>query len=213
MAKRFIDTGLFDDSWFMDLSKDGKIAWIYLLTKCDHAGIIEINERLFKIQTGLNSLDTVKKDLGNRLIHVKDHYYFIPKFIHYQYPNFPHSKARAQNSAIDILKKFNLLNEEDLTVNKELTNSYDNDNNNGYNDGNKERSCLFINSEFNDYSTFVKAMGEYAGGKYKSADMNYYYESVKNWSQSKQAKKVDWIATASGFILRDIRDGKMKKNK
>jgi len=125
MAKRFIDTELFDDPWFMDLSKDAKILWIYLITKCNHAGLIDVNEKLCKFQTGLKSIQTVYKELGNRLVTVKEQLIFIPKFIEFQYPNFPQSKVRQQASAIELLKKYNLFDEKNLTVNKELSNSYE----------------------------------------------------------------------------------------
>lgn len=99
---------MFDDTWFMDLSKDAKIAWIYLITKCDHAGIIEINERLFKVQTGVNSWSTVHNELGNRLYNLRDMYFFIPKFIQFQYPGFPKSNVNQQTGAIKRLCEFGL---------------------------------------------------------------------------------------------------------
>jgi len=68
MAKRFIDTALFDDEWFMELSKEGKLFWIYAMTKCDHAGILQLNEKLCKFQTGIKNIETVKEELGNRII-------------------------------------------------------------------------------------------------------------------------------------------------
>lgn len=128
MAKRFIDTGLFDDDWFMDLSKESKLLWIYFITKCDHAGIIKINEKLCKLQTDIKDLNQVIKQLGNRLVTVSEHLYFIPKFIEFQYPGFPNSKVRQQASAVDILLKYNLIDKENLTLNKELSNTYVNDN-------------------------------------------------------------------------------------
>jgi hypothetical protein len=144
MSKRFIDTDLFDDSWFMDLSLSGKILWIYCITKCDHAGIIELNEKLCSFQTGIKSLPSVIEELSNRLHTVKDGVYFIPKFINFQYPGFPKSNVKQQQGAINILKSHGLYDKEngvlikDLpnsykTVNKELSNSYGNDNGNDNN--------------------------------------------------------------------------------
>lgn len=134
MAKRFIDTELFNDKWFMSLKKDSKLFWIYLITSCNHAGIIEFNEPLIKFKTGLNSLDTVIKDLDNRLIPLDNDYYFVPKFLEYQYNNFPNSKVRSQQSAINILRRFKLWNEENQTVTKGLVNSYvyEHDNESGH---------------------------------------------------------------------------------
>jgi len=131
MSKRFIDTGIFDDEWFMELSKDCKLFWIYCITKCNHAGIIKINEKLCKLQTDIKDLHETIKQLGNRLITLNEHLYFIPKFIEFQYPEFPNSKVRQQQSAVEILLKYNLLDKEKLTVIKELNNSYVNDNGNG----------------------------------------------------------------------------------
>lgn len=128
MAKRFIDTGIFDDDWFMDLSKDGKLLWIYLITKCNHAGMIKINEKLCKIQTGIEDLGNPIKELGNRLVTVTDHLYFIPKYIDFQYPGFPNSKVKQQQSAVDILVSFGLFDGEILRLTKDLPKSYVNDN-------------------------------------------------------------------------------------
>ncbi len=122
MAKRFIDTGLFDDQWFMNLSKDAKLLWIYLITKCDHAGIIEINERLIEFQTGIKSFKTTGAELGSRLYFVRESYYFIPKYIDFQYPNFPNSRVRQQESAIKILVKYGLFDESKETFNKDIAN-------------------------------------------------------------------------------------------
>lgn len=133
MSKRFIDTGIFDDDWFMDLPKDAKVLWLYFITKCDHAGILKLNEKLCKVQTDIKDLHGVIKQLGNRLITVSEHLYFIPKFIEFQYPGFPNSKVRQQQSALEILKKYGLYSDEGLRVIKELDNTYENehDNDNG----------------------------------------------------------------------------------
>jgi hypothetical protein len=125
MAKRFIDTGIFDDDWFMDLSKDSKLLWVYFITKCDHAGILKLNEKLCKVQTDIKDLTGVIKQLGNRLVTVSEHLYFIPKFIDFQYPGFPNSKVRQQISAVEILTKYGLFDKENLTLTKQLGNSYE----------------------------------------------------------------------------------------
>jgi hypothetical protein len=125
MSKRFIDTGIFDDDWFMDLPKDAKLLWIYFITKCDHAGIIKLNLKLCKLQTDIKDLPEIIKQLGNRLITVSEHLYFIPKFIEFQYPGFPNSKVRQQQSAVDILTKYKLFKDGKLTLTKQLGNSYE----------------------------------------------------------------------------------------
>ena len=46
--------------------------------------------------------------------------------------------------------------------------------------------------------------------KYESADLEFYYESVKNWADSNGTKKIDWGATARNFMLRDLKENKLK---
>jgi len=124
MSKRFIDTCLFDDPWFMDLSKDGKIFFIYFITKCDHAGIFTLNEKLCKFNTGIKDISTVIKEFGNRIQRVNSHYYFMRKFVEFQYPRGLSDTVSAQRGVIAILNKFGLWDSENLTVSKELPNSY-----------------------------------------------------------------------------------------
>lgn len=108
MAKRYIDTGLFDDDWFMDLSKDSKLLYIYLITKCSHAGLIKLNERLCKVQTGITDIKGALEGLKSRLIGAQEGLLFMPKFLYFQYPKFPQSKVYQQKAALDELTKYGL---------------------------------------------------------------------------------------------------------
>lgn len=127
MAKRFIDTGLFDDNWFMDLSKDSKLLYLYVITKCSHAGLIELNDRLCKFQTGITNLKGAIKGLGNRLVTVNEGFFFAPKFLFFQYPNFPNSKVFQQKTALEELTRLGLFKDGKLTPLEGFPNPYDND--------------------------------------------------------------------------------------
>lgn len=127
MAKRFVDTEMFSDDWFMDLSKDGKIMWFYLITMCDHAGIFKLNEKLCSFHTGIADPLSIIKQLGNRIVRVREHLFFIPKFIDFQYPNFPNSKVRQQESAVAILEKYGLLSNGLIILPEDLSKSYGSD--------------------------------------------------------------------------------------
>ena len=115
MAKRFIDTGFFSDSWVLDLSKEEKLFVVYLYTNCDHAGIIDLNLRLAEFQTGIKDLaksyPTLCKQFEGRLLHLYANYHFLPKFIKFQYPRGLNYNVKAQKSVIDRLKEFNLYDE------------------------------------------------------------------------------------------------------
>lgn len=151
MAKRFIDTGLFDDEWFAELRSEAKIFWVYYLTKCDHAGLLKFNKKLIEFQTGIKSLDTVLKELGNRLVRVNEQLFFCPKFIRFQYPNFPKSNVAQQASAIELLIKNGLWDSEtnnfnsSITLTEDLPKTYGNGNGNG---NNKKESKKKIENPF-----------------------------------------------------------------
>ena len=137
MAKRFIETDLFDDEWFSSLSKDGKIFFIYFITKCNHAGILKLNKGLASYQLGINPLERVIEELGNRLVTLTEGTYLMPKFLFHQYPKFPQSAVKAQDSAIKLLKQYGIsveklieLSNPYLTLSKPLPKDYDNDNDN-----------------------------------------------------------------------------------
>lgn len=159
MAKRFIDTGLFDDEWFAELKPESKMFWVYYLTKCDHAGLLKFNKRLIEFQTGIKSLDTVIKEIGNRLVKVNEQLFFCPKFIQFQYPDFPKSNVKQQASAIELLIKNGLWDSElhefkefeksKVTVAKDLTKSHVNGNDtvNGIKETKSEKNSLPFKSE------------------------------------------------------------------
>jgi hypothetical protein len=130
MSKRFIDTNLFNDDWFMDLSKDGKLFFVYFITNCDHAGILKLNKKLIEFQTKIKDLEIVIQELGKSLIRVRDNVFFMPKYINFQYPDFPKSNVKQQESALRILIEHGMYDQKTnsiVTVSKELNNSYDND--------------------------------------------------------------------------------------
>jgi hypothetical protein len=112
MSKRFISTEMFSDSWFMNISVENKLFFIYLITNCDHAGIIDINWKLIEFQTGIKGiskgLSTVTQQFGCRLTHLRDNYYFIPKFIDFQYGSRLRPEVNAHLSVIRRLAEFGL---------------------------------------------------------------------------------------------------------
>jgi hypothetical protein len=69
---------------------------------------------------------------------------------------------------------------------------------------------LFSESIIFDSAEFEKAI---SGTVYQEANIGYYWEIIKNWSDSKNAKKADWLATAKNWMARDMTEGKfIKKN-
>jgi hypothetical protein len=201
MAKRFIDTELFADEWFNELPKDAKLFFIYFITSCDHAGVLKLNKKLAEFQTGIKGIDTLVKDFGNSLVTLKEGVYWMPKFIKFQYPNFPKSNVRQQESALKILETHGIDIENlntFLTLNKDFKKSSVS--------GSVTGLCLFKNSEFFDPPKFKAAFPDWGREK-----LNFYYGAILAWSNEGNMKK-DWIATARTWANRDEKEGKIKFN-
>ena len=127
MAKRFTDSTKWNDDWFFNLKNEEKLAWIYILDTCDHAGIWKKNLRLLNFQVGSNFVeDELKKVFVGKFIEINDKW-FIPKFIKFQYgKGFLTSNTPAVKSARELLLDLGFIQQDDkgsLTLIKELPNS------------------------------------------------------------------------------------------
>lgn len=71
----------------------------------------------------------------------------------------------------------------------------------------KERKILFSDSEYFEFDKFrVKILED---EKYKDFNLQYYHEALKNWS-AEGNRKLNWIATAKNWMLRDYKEKKTK---
>lgn len=209
MSKRFIDTGLFDDDWFMDLSKDAKLLWVYFITKCDHAGILKLNIKLCQLQTGIRDLGTVKEQLGNRIITVGEQLFFIPKFVEYQYPGFPNCNFNMAKSAIAILEKYNLIKNSILTVPEQLGNSISNSNSNSNSNGKKgesEGKKKFSPPSLDE----VKSYFAENGFSTQAAERAFRGYDIANWHDSKGKQVLNWKQKMNNVWFTD--ENKVKSN-
>ena len=94
--KRFTDTAKWRDSWFMDLPSKWKLAWIWIVDNCDHAGIVDANPRLMSFMVGEPiDGDEFIRAMGGRVIKPKQGKWFVPSFVKFQYGG----ELNPQNSA------------------------------------------------------------------------------------------------------------------
>ena len=118
MAKRFTDSNKFNDSWYRRLSPLHKVIWEYILSECNHAGILkdlDLELMSFKIGSTIKQedLELFKKD--GRLIFLSETILYIPKFIPFQYGNLnPNHKVHA--SVIRELEKNNIKDIDTLSL-------------------------------------------------------------------------------------------------
>lgn len=107
MPKRLSATEKWDDSWFCLLTKDEKLFWFYILDKCDHAGIWEVNWALVDFHIpGFKYRD---KPFDKKIIKVNEHKWFIPNFLKFQYPDGLSTTWSTTRGAIKSLEKNNLI--------------------------------------------------------------------------------------------------------
>ena len=128
MAKRFTDTTKWNDEWFSELNNEEKLAWMYILDTCDHAGIWKKNLRVLNFHIGSSFVeDDLKQVFAGKFIEVKDKW-FIKKFIKFQYGNtFLTSNTKAVISARELLIDLGIVQQDDkgsLTLMIELPNPY-----------------------------------------------------------------------------------------
>jgi hypothetical protein len=126
MAKRFTDSTKWNDNWFFNLKNEEKLAWIYILDTCDHAGIWEKNLRLLNFQIGSAFVeDDFNLLFKGKYIEINKKW-FIPNFIKFQYgKGFLTSSTPAVKSARELLLDIGFIQSDSkglLTLIKELPN-------------------------------------------------------------------------------------------
>jgi hypothetical protein len=105
MAKRFTETNKWDDPFFIDLDVKYKMLWLFMLDKCDHAGMFQFSKRLvdFHLCSSYDESDVLIV-FGSRIIVLESGKWFINRFIKYQYGDL-NENNRVHKSVIDILHK------------------------------------------------------------------------------------------------------------
>jgi len=108
MSKRFTDTKKWNDDWFISLDNDYRIIWQWLLDNCNHAGLCKRSIGLLNLmcRTNVAENDLISKMEGRVIVH--DDYWFIPKFIKFQYSTL-HSNKPAVLSVVKELFTHNCI--------------------------------------------------------------------------------------------------------
>jgi hypothetical protein len=127
MSKRFMETSIWDQSWFLELSPEGKNIWMFLERSCDCAGIWRIDIPEMRRKIGYknidlsNFLEEVNRDYNkltgepvkrNRVMLIaKDTKLWLTGFISFQYEK----GTSGVNASIPAIKgALNRLRDEDI---------------------------------------------------------------------------------------------------
>jgi hypothetical protein len=82
MGKRFTATEKWEDVWFRKLKPAQKLLWLYMLDRCDLAGVLDLDRELAAFCIGGNvSLEGFE----SRVVKLTETKIWIPKFIEFQY--------------------------------------------------------------------------------------------------------------------------------
>jgi len=116
MAKRFTDTDKWKKKFLKGLQAPYKLLWFYILDDCDHAGIWHVDLEVASLRIGEKLTEKKAIEFFSKKVFIFDEgeKWFIPDFITFQYGEL-NPNNRAHNSAINLLNKYKLINE-----NKEL---------------------------------------------------------------------------------------------
>jgi hypothetical protein len=111
MAKRFIDTELWQKEWFQDLSVENKLLLKYIFENCDCAGVWNSNYRLasFILGVPVNQEDIKKINEKKEQFEILSNGdIFVIDFIKFQYGTLSEN-CKPHKPVIEKLKKYNLL--------------------------------------------------------------------------------------------------------
>lgn len=129
MAKRLIDTGIWQKEWFGELSLKSKVLVFYILGNCDCAGVFEANYRNLEFYIG--EIITEKDILSiKQIAKLPNGKFYLADFIQFQYGvelQELNPKFSVHKGVIKILEKNGILGKDGQildfeTVTKELPN-------------------------------------------------------------------------------------------
>lgn len=107
MAQRFTSTEKWGDPWFRDLEPAAKLGYLYLIDRCDHAGIIDLDTKLAEFCIGC---EVPWNDLigSDRIHHIEGTKYWLVKFCQFQYRKGLNTDSQVHASVLSLLEKHNL---------------------------------------------------------------------------------------------------------
>ena len=121
MAKRFITTELFKDPWFMDLPNKYKLFWIYLITNCEYTGIWQVNYKVAQFYVGEHlEPSECERIMNDRIVKIENgRYWFLPKFIEFQYGHeLKYTNSTVKNVIKQLVKQNLLIHLPNVSVSK-----------------------------------------------------------------------------------------------
>jgi len=99
--KRYTETEKWDSLYFSELTPEAKLAYLFIIDKCNSIGVWGGNWKVLNFYTGFSgSIDELKRELrvsktfeaGTKFIETEDGKIIVTGFLKFQFPNGLHSK-------------------------------------------------------------------------------------------------------------------------
>lgn len=121
-SKRFISADLWDDPAFVGMNGQQRMFFIYLWTKFDLAGVVQLNERIDSVYLGftidekfINTFLQSVNENSERIVRLEGNKLWMPEFMRYQQTGHKRSRLSAgapvHKRAVALVKQHNLFNE------------------------------------------------------------------------------------------------------
>ena len=112
MAKRFTDTEIWKEDWFLEMPYEYMFLWNYLKDTCDHAGIWKPNKKFVEFITGKKinyeiALSSINSD-KERILVLPNKKWLILDFFVFQYGSILNEENRVHQSIVNIFDKNNI---------------------------------------------------------------------------------------------------------
>jgi hypothetical protein len=112
MGKRFTDTNIWGEDWFLEMPNEYKLFWYYMLCNCDHAGIFKVNMRSFcslnEVKLTSNKVLDYFNNGKQRIRELQANVWFIEDFFVYQYGETFNTNNRVHESIKKVYEKYNI---------------------------------------------------------------------------------------------------------
>ena len=193
MAKRFTDTQKWQKSWYMDLTAEEKLLWVYMTDSCDHAGIWEVNWKLTSFMVGFQ-VARLPKAFEKQVKVINNNKYWLKDFIKFQYGTL-NPNVNAHKSAINKLEENNICVS---TLEQPLSNTWARvkDKDKDKVKDKVKKDVRFKSPSLDEVINYFKKM-KYADYKNQAEKFFYFYES-KGWMVGKNKMK-NWHMSAGNW--------------
>jgi hypothetical protein len=112
MAKRFTDTNIWGEDWFLEMPNEYKLFWYYMLCNCDHAGIFKVNMRSFcslnEVKLTSNKVLDYFNNGKQRIRELQANVWFVEDFFVYQYGETFNTNNIVHESIKKSYEKYNI---------------------------------------------------------------------------------------------------------